>query len=92
MKKEAEILHNYYKPEMQKIYKLIYPELPLSEFCENEKRYKWLKTYLCETNNEISSVEYEISSVEYEISSVEFNIFFLLISLCFILYVQYVFM
>ena len=35
---------------MQKIYKLIYPELPLSEFCENEKRYKWLKTYLCETN------------------------------------------
>ena len=49
LKKEAYILHNYYKPEMQKIYKLIYPELPLSEFCDNEKRYKWLKTYLCET-------------------------------------------
>ena len=59
---------------MQKIYKLIYPELPLSEFCENEKRYKWLKTYLCETNNEISSVEISSVEISNEISSVEFNI------------------
>jgi len=26
LKKEASILHNYYKPEMQKIYKLVNPE------------------------------------------------------------------
>ena len=63
---------------MQKIYKLIYPELPLSEFCENEKRYKWLKTYLCETN------EWNFQcGIQY---------IFLLISLCVIQYVQYVFM
>lgn len=51
LKEEASILHNYYKPEMQKIYKLIYPELPVTEFCQNETRYKWLKNYLCETQN-----------------------------------------
>ena len=46
--KEVNLLHNYYKPEMEKIYKLIYPEIPLADFCQNENRYQWLKSYLCE--------------------------------------------
>ena len=49
LKKEVSLLHNYYKPEMEKIYKLIYPKLPLSDFCQNGNRYQWLKSYLCET-------------------------------------------
>ena len=47
LKKEVSILHNYYKPEMKKIYKVIYPELPVDKFCQNESRFQWLKTYLC---------------------------------------------
>ena len=51
LKKEVSILHNYYKPEMEKIYNMIYPELPLSKFCQDESRFLWLKTYLCETES-----------------------------------------
>ena len=47
LKKEVAILHNYYKPEMKKIYNMIYPELPVDKFCQNESRFRWLKTYLC---------------------------------------------
>ena len=47
LEKEVAILHNYYKPEMKKIYNMIYPELPVDEFCQNESRFQWLKTYLC---------------------------------------------
>ena len=48
LQNEISILHNYYKPQMEKVYKMIYPTLPVSDFCQNESRYQWLKSYLCE--------------------------------------------
>ena len=45
--KEVEILHNYYKNEMERTYKLLFPKMDILDFCQNENRFKWLRYYLC---------------------------------------------
>ena len=45
LKKEISILEDYYKPQMQMIFELLFPNLSREEFCENleVQRFKWLR-------------------------------------------------
>ena len=47
LKEEVSILHRYYQPEMENVYRLLFPDLPVKDFCNKDERFHWLKYYLC---------------------------------------------
>jgi len=48
LKLEIEILQEYFKPQMVALFKLLYPQLSPSEFCEGQnQRFQWLSPYIC---------------------------------------------
>ena len=47
LKEEVSILHRYYQPEMENVYRLLFPDLPVKDFCNKDGRFHWLKYYLC---------------------------------------------
>ena len=47
LKNEVSILHRYYQPEMEKIFKLLFPDTRIEDFCYTDGRFHWLKYYLC---------------------------------------------
>ena len=58
---EISAIRKFYRPEMEKLFKIIYSKTTLSNFCatgEDEKRFLWLEKILCyefQENNEISN-------------------------------------